>query len=431
MKKITLYITLFLFQQVAFGQNQVTFQDTIKNYFDELKIATKKEDYIWNKDLYGPILLVNPSTRLLYSNYPDSAGLFKKDGEIYTGSLPTKINISNTSVNWNGRRWAMIMLPLPINKADRINLLAHELFHKAQPSLGFQLLNPENNHLDQKEGRIYLRLELEALRKAVSATTKSNIKSYLTYALTFRKYRYSIYPGAETTENALELNEGLAEYTGFMISERNKEQAVLHFDKSITDFLSNPTFVRSFAYQTIPIYGYLLQQTQKYWNKEITIKSNLTDYFIKAFNIHLDRNLKNAVEVISSKYNGQVIIAEETAREEKIKKLISEYKSKFIENPHFEMKFEHMNVSFDYRNIIPIEDKGTVYPTIRVSDKWGILTVTNGALMSPNWDKISVSFPVKIDDKNSSGDGWTLTLNDGYTMIKEASNGNYKLIKKQ
>lgn len=54
-----------------------------------------------------------------------------------------------------------------------------------------------------------------------------------------------------------------------------------------------------------------------------------------------------------------------------------------------------MNVSFDPRNIIPVEDKGTVYPQIRVTDNWGILEVTKGALMSPNWDKISVSSPVK------------------------------------
>ncbi len=110
--------------------------------------------------------------------------------------------------------------------------------------------------------------------------------------------------------------------------------------------------------------------------------------------------------------------------------MVAEYKIKFIDQPHFEIKFEQMNVSFDPRNIMPIEDRGTVYPNIRVSDKWGILTVTNGALMSSDWDKISISIPTKIQDKNISGDGWSLTLNDGYTVIKEISNNNYKLMKK-
>lgn len=49
--------------------------------------------------------------------------------------------------------------------------------------------------------------------------------------------------------------------------------------------------------------------------------------------------------------------------------------------------------------MVPIEDKGTVYPNIRVTDKWGILTVENGALMSPNWDKISISNPTQTTDK--------------------------------
>lgn len=429
MKKIIFYLTLSLCGQVVIAQKTLTLQDTIKNYFTEIKEATTKESKLWNMDLYGPILLVNPSTRQLYSNYPDSAGILKQGDKIYYGILPTNLNIANTSINWSGRRWAMIMLPLPTEKFDRINLLAHELFHKAQPTLGFQLFNSDNNHLDQKDGRIYLRLELAALKKAVNATNQSEIKSYLTDALAFRKYRYLIYPGADSTENALELNEGLAEYTGLIISGRTKEQSILHFNQSLTNFLSNPTFVRSFAYQTIPIYGYLLQYNQKYWNKNVTVKTNLTNYFIKAFNISLSSDLKKFTDSSLSKYNGQMVIAEETTREVKIKKLIAEYKKKFIELPHLEIQFEQMNVSFDPRNIMPIEDKGTVYPNIRVTDKWGILEVKDGALMSPNWDKISVTIPTKNNGKNVSGDGWTLTLNDGYTVIKENSNSNYKLIK--
>jgi len=323
------------------------------------------------------------------------------------------------------------MLPLPTKKNDRINLLAHELFHKAQPALNFKLFNTDNNHLDKKDGRIYLRLELEALKKAISATNPSEIKLHLTDALTFRKYRYLLYPGADSTENALELNEGLAEYTGFMISKRTKEESIRHFDQSLKDFLSNPTFVRSFAYQTTVVYGYLLQRSQKYWNRDLTIKTNLTDLFIKAFSISPGNDLENLVEKISAKYNGRQIIAEEIAREVKIKELVAEYKNKFIEQPHLEIRFEQMNVSYDPRNIMPLEDKGTVYPNIRVSDKWGILTVSNAALMSPNWDKISITAPTKSDNKNFSGDGWTLILNDGYVMVQDANTLHYKLVKRQ
>jgi len=60
---------------------------------------------------------------------------------------------------------------------------------------------------------------------------------------------------------------------------------------------------------------------------------------------------------------------------------------------------------------------------------WGILTIENGALMSPNWDKISISNPVKTENRKVSGDGWTLELKDGYTITKDEGSGNYKLSK--
>ena len=91
--------------------------------------------------------------------------------------------------------------------------------------------------------------------------------------------------------------------------------------------------------------------------------------------------MKAAVESLSDSYNGKIILQQETAREEKAQKLIAEYKSTFIEQPHFTINFEKMNVSFDPRNIIPIEDKGTVYPAIRVTDLWGNKEAVDWALL--------------------------------------------------
>lgn len=430
MKQIFSIILLFLFAQNLTAQKTQTLPNEIPVFFSEIKEATAQNIGLWNKNLYGSILLVDPKTRQLFANEPDTAGILKHDGSIYTGILPNKINIANTSINWGGKRWAMIMLPLPQNKQDRINLLAHELFHSAQPSLGFTLNNPENNHLDQKDGRIYLRLELEALQKAIQSTSEKELQQHLANALIFRKYRYTLYNGSNTTENELELNEGIAEFTGIIVSGRNKAQTKAFFIKEINNFFTNPTFVRSFAYQTIPVYGYLLYNKDQNWNKKITAKTDLANYFAKAFNLNLPANFKKAVERISNQYNGRKIIQEETEREEKNKKLIAEYKLKFIEQPHFEIRFVKMSVSFDPRNIMPIEDKGTIYPNIRVTDVWGILTVENGALMSQNWDKISITNPVKTEDKKIIGDGWTLELTDAYTIEKDSTSGNYKLIKK-
>lgn len=425
----TFFILFSLFGQYLVGQKNAISTDSISIFYNEFKTESKKNMELWNKDLYGPILLIDPKTRRIFANEPDENSVLKKDGSIYTGALPGKINIANTALNWNGKRWAMMMLPLPQNKYDRIGLLAHESFHRIQPSLGFELNNVENNHLDQKEGRVYLRLELEALKRTLKAVSEKELKKHLTNALAFRKYRHSLYNGADVSENLLELNEGIAEFTGVIMSGRNKEQTISSLMNGIEEFFDNPTFVRSFAYHTVPVYGYLLYNKDKSWNKKITAKADLTNYFTKAFNVEIANDPKGVVKKLVNDYNGSVIIEEEIKREERIKKLIAEYKTKFIDHPHFEIKFEKMNVSFDPRNMMPVEDKGTVYPNIRVTDKWGILTVENGALMSSNWDKISVSNPTQVGDKNISGDGWVLELADGYTIKKEGDNGNYTIIK--
>lgn len=419
MKKLTILILLFVLAvQNMNGQKKKIIYDSIAVYFDEVKTALGKNKKLWSQDLYGPMILIDSKTREFFTNESDKTEIF-----------PNDINIANTALNWNGKRWAMIMLPLPQNKHERIGLLAHESFHRIQPLLGFELNNVENNHLDRKEGRIYLRLELEALKKAIQSVSDKDVQEHLTHALTFRKYRNSLYDGSGVSENLLELNEGIAEFTGVVVSDRNKIQSAAFLIKGINDFFNNETFVRSFAYHTTPVYGYLLYRKDNNWNKKITAKTDLTDYFIKAFNIKTPVDLKSNVEEISDQYKGKVIIEEETKREERTKKLIAEYKSKFIDQPHFEIKFEKMNVSFDPRNIIPLEDKGTVYPTIRVTDKWGILNVENGALMSPNWNQMSISNPTQTEGKKISGDGWVLELVDGYGIKKNETDGNYVLVK--
>lgn len=418
-----LYVHTLSAQQTEITSNHIS------SYFKEIEKATKKHIKLWDKQLYENILLVDPKTRQVYGNTPDSANILTLQQGVYSGKLPENINIANTAVSWSGKHWAMIMLPLPTNKQARVNLLAHELFHSLQSKLGFQQFNKESNHLDQKDGRIYLRLELEALKKAVHSLSDKDWQRHVTNAIIFRKYRNSLFANSEILENQLELNEGLAEFTGLIVGGRNSEETAAHFRDEIDSFFKNPTYVRSFAYYTVPVYGYLLYRKNKNWNKEIRPDANLTDFFIKQLDIALPSDLKETTLKSADEYNGQLIFKEEILREESIKKQISEYKSKLIQQPHFEIQLKKMNISFDPRSILPIEDKGTVYPKMRVTDVWGILEVETGALMSPNWDKISISNPTKISPNKVAGDGWILTLKDGYVVKKEERTGNYIISK--
>lgn len=225
----------------------------------------------------------------------------------------------------------------------------------------------------------------------------------------------------------MELNEGLAEYTGTIMSGMSDEETVKHFEQKLIDFQNFPTFVRSFAYVTTPLYGFILERTDKYWNRNITSTTNLTDYFTKAFSLTVPVNL--CPDCISQ-YGSDKIMAEETKREaDKVEQIVV-FRRTFIEHPHLDVRFEKMNISFDPRNIVPLEGYGTVYPTMRVSDNWGILTVTGGALLGSNWDKVTLSEPTLITSDKVSGNGWVLELNKDYIVEKNSSDGNYHLKKK-
>jgi len=337
--------------------------------------------------------------------------------------LPNEIIIANTAFDWNGKRWTMVMLPLPSDYNERLNLLTHELFHGIQPKIGFSdLFETQSNHLDEKNGRIYLKLELEALKKALTSDNVDKQQAHIHNSLMFRYYRYMLFPNAKEAENTLELNEGLAEYTGSILSDRTDDELTEHYIQAINNFYETQTFVRSFAYVTIPVYGYLINLQDVSWNKKISTNTNLIDFISEFFNITTPENLKDIVNKIELDYNFDEISIYETNRDNERQNLIAEYEIKFINNSTLTIRFENMKIGFDPRNIMPLKDIGTVYPNMKITDNWGILTVENGALLGQNWDKVTVSEPTEITDKIIKGDGWKLEINNDWELIKIEKN---------
>ncbi|NVK51302.1 MAG: hypothetical protein HWD85_00085 [Flavobacteriaceae bacterium] len=387
-----------------------------------LKIDASK---FWNIDLSGSILFVNPETREFVANQNNKDQNFRKQGKVFVDTLPNNLNIANTAIDWEGKRWTIVMTPLPNNKNVRNNLIIHELFHRVQPSIGFDGLSEiSNDHLDTYDGRVLLKLELEALKLAISAKSLDSCHHHIKNALYFRVKR-QLEGNIKNAENTLEINEGLAEYTGVMLSGRTPKEMETHFIESIDLFYQNKTFIRSFAYQTIPLYGYLLSKINPNWQHSINKETNLTDYFIHEFAVLPFDDMHYANIAAKNNYNFKNIIEEEKEREAQRLARITAYKKVFVEGKTLELPFRNMNISFDPRNIMPLENYGTVYPTMRVTDDWGILTVKEGALLDTNWSKVTVSEPSKIDSDVVEGSGWILELKEGWKVVNE--NGLYIL----
>ena len=400
-------------------------------YFQEaLTISSKDNALLWGEKLYGPMLFVNPKNRVIVANQQDKEGYLKREGNIYLGKLPKKENIANTAFTWAGYKWTMITWPLPENEFERANLMMHELFHRIQDKIGFPAKNPINNHLDEKDGRILIQLEWQALKQALNKTGEKQITD-IKSALLFREYRRKIYPNAHSLESALELNEGLAEYTGVKLSGRDETAIRIHLSQKVDDAKNLPTFVRSFAYISGPIYGILLDQTRVDWRKNLSKSIDLADMLASVYQIEIPQNLEKEVESLSKFYDGDEIKKHEDERERERQKRIENYRKKFVEGPIVIIPLRNMNVQFDPRNLQPLDNLGTVYPNIRISDNWGILTVINGALMSSNWTNIYVSalnIPLEIIDTNHiKGDGWKLELNEGWKLVPSERKGDYLL----
>ena len=326
----------------------------------------------------------------------------------------------------------MVRLPLPPNRYERLELLTHELFHSSQPSLGFHFRREENSHLDRREGRIYLRLEMEALLQALLTGRYARSEEHLRNALLFRRYRHQLYRGSEAAENHLELLEGLATYTGQMMSGRDKWEWRNNLVSRLTTYNPSLSFVRTFAYETTPVYGFFLYQKENEWNKQITGDSDLTAYFTEAFGMDQRIILQSYVKQVAMEYDGRRIFDEEMRRELSNNTRLDIYREKFLEEPHLEIRLEEMELSYDLHGVIPLdEDEGTVYLSIQISDRWGILRVEEGgALMRSDWRWIIVTPPLEIEGNRVIGEGWTLQLNDGY-FVEETTDGIYLISRKQ
>ena len=153
------------------------------------EMLAKDNGRLWGKPLYGPMLFVDPSTRAVVANGPDAGGVLHPDGGVYVGVLPKDVVVANTAVEWQGKRWTMVMWPLPQNSQPRERLLAHELFHRLQPDLSIPLANPENAQLDTLEGRVWLQLEWRALAVALVESGAAQTQA-IRDALAFATHRH-------------------------------------------------------------------------------------------------------------------------------------------------------------------------------------------------------------------------------------------------
>jgi hypothetical protein len=404
-------------------------QGKAKDYFREAeRLCGLDNGKLWGVSTCGPILFIDPKTREVVANQQDGERLLRRDGDVWVGHLPSSENIANTAVEWSGTYWSEMLWPLPEDDAaQRDTLMEHELYHRIQKQLNLSPGTVENAHLDTVDGRYYLQLEERALAVSLAASDQAAQKRAMEDAFLFRARRYQLFPKANEEEKALELNEGLAEYTGVRLGNLARAEQVKVTLTDLDRQQKVPTFVRSFAYGTGPAYGLLLDEYLPQWRLRVTIHTSLSKLLEQAVDWHPPVDLAGTVMPRAAVYGGPALLKAEQERDALRQATIKKYHASLVQGPTLRLQFQHMKVQFNPQNLQPLGDAGTVYPTIRITDDWGVLEADNGALMKPDWSAVVVSAPEHSSENLLTGDGWTLHLKAGWKAVPGERKGDLVL----
>lgn len=397
-----------------------------RTYFDEAAaISDGDGGKLWGRPLHGPMLFVHRKTRMVVAN--EAARVLKPEGDVFVGKWPRNMLIANTAVRWSGKRWTMLMWPLPASKKPRARLLAHEMWHRIQNDIGLGASSPENDHLDTPTGRIWMRLEWRAWSRAIGSAGDKR-REAIGDALAFRSMRRSLCKGASQSERALENNEALAEYTGVALAGWNEVERIKHIQDDLEGAEKDESFVGSFAYHTGPVIGVLLEEIEPNWTTRYDKSNELSAMLQAALSISPPKDLPAFAETRLSVYGGHEIREEERVREEGRQQRLAAARAKFIDGPTLRIRLASMNMEYDPGTLQPLDGVGTVYPTLRITDVWGTLDVEDGALLASDYRSVTVPVAPDWDGKTTERkNAWKLELKRPWHIEPAKKSGNWVL----
>jgi hypothetical protein len=392
-------------------------------------VCAKEDSQLWRTSLCGRIVLVDPRTRRALSNARDPENQFTERDGVFEGTLPGRFLLANTSIRWGTEDWAMVLLPLPVDRYSRVRLLTHESFHRIQKGLGLEASDQANSHLDTESGRIWLRLELRALAQALRLEGQAG-RAATNDALLFRAARRNLNPGSDANENALEIQEGLAEYTGTVVALKFSGESVNRVARAVEAFEDQSSYSRSFAYATGPALGLLLDRYDENWRRVLKANTDISGLLAKAVDSTPEANVVAQARKRAAAYGYSAVAEDEQARDRRRKQQLAAFQSRFIDGATLRFpRTAELQRSFNPNNLVTMGDSGTVYPTGTFTSRWGRLEVDDvGALLAPDNQSLRVSAPADVSARPLAGPGWKLELAEGWTVRKVPQTTSFEVV---
>jgi hypothetical protein len=427
LKVVTLMIGIVLaFQSRSFAESVIDL-DQARQYFEEARtICESDSGHLWGRSLCVPMMFVDRQTGDFVANENNLDKTLESSGGLFNGKLPAEIGAANSVIEWGGKRWTMVMWPLPENKYSRADLMLHESFHGIEPALGLSAAVTTNAHLDTHDGRLWLQLEWLALREALKKSGEER-KVAVQDALLFRQYRRQLFPLATKEECQMEMHEGLAQYTGHVLCGLPSNLIARQLGVQLDAAQTEESLVSSFAYWSGSAYGLLLDTYGADWRSGLTSASDFGQLLLKASGISALPVTSEKVEQRLKAYDGASVRAFEDERETNRKQQLEKYRGLFVNGPTLLIPLQQMQFTYNPSNLCPLDTLGTVYPTMRLTDIWGTLDVENGALLAKNMTSVTLSAPSDTAARPIVGDGWVLQLKTGWTIRPGERRGDLAL----
>ncbi len=345
----------------------------IKSKLLEAKKLLKKDNgKLWGHQIWNDSIIIIDYDNTIYSLVA-LKGSKTDDDTLYYKVIDTPVlAFVNTTQKYEGDEYATVLRNYLNDKSATI---IHELFHLLQ--FKFRKFNGEAiDYLDETDARILLRLEYQALKNALSAIIDKkdveSVKKKLKDAIIFRKERQNKHREYLQREIEIETLEGLANYTGFVLSTyENKYQKAM---SEIDEREQAETYTRPFPYATGVAYGLIFDYLNIEWKVGLNKVYNFADiYEDKVLQSKLKEN-KAVIKQAKERNNFDEIYSQEKKREEKQNKLIAYYTDLLVEKPTLKVaikNFDKYSRSYNMNGTLTLKNIGTVYSSIKGRDKSG------------------------------------------------------------
>src|SRR5690554_882124 len=375
------YIKLIILGLVFVFPIDLHSQDSLKSknisdasfLFKEVKrICDNDGGELWGENLFSKAILINIDNRFFVANDSLPIDNCARKGMYFIGYLPNIYPMANSILKVGSKKYASIRYS-DKNEFDTllyIRTFIHEMFHVFMSSNNYDNVTYNNPHMDTRDGRVYLQLELLALKKAL-ISNGVNRKEAIKEALCFRNKRQSLFPNSKANENNFDIQEGLAQYTEYSLAIFSERERISTLLNSIDRLIKETSYIRSFGYETGASYAFL-NNISNDWRKTVFIENDLSKITKNLYGVNDTEVDTSNLSIYIKNYDYKSILL----KEDSIEGAKDIFKLNIIErfNNGVLLVADLEDNSFSIiSNMIQLDSTSTYFPYIKLTGKFGYI----------------------------------------------------------